>query len=1129
MKFTIALLTLALLQAHGGAFSQNVTLSGDHMPLKKIFDKLEKQTGYTFFFNKELLNLSQPVTVHLKDLPLADALKICFEHQPLGYSIQNKTIFIREELPVVGNADPKLQAKTITGTVTDSSGNPLEGVSVQIKGASKGTVTNSKGDFKIDAPDNATLVFTSVGYQRQEIAVSSGATLEIKLLPLLQEGSDVVVTALGIKRPQRLLSYEVQQVDGDQLNQVKQTNVINSLSGKVAGLSVLPSASGVGGSVKVRLRGSRSIAGNNQPLYVIDGIPMLNAGNGQPEIGGFTGQTYFDPGDGISNLNPDDIASITVLQGANAAALYGSQAQNGVILITTKKGKEGKLDIGYTSSVQSDHIAYKPKFQNRYGYGPVSSAGDFQSWGGDTVKHNYDNVDAFLRTGVNFTNAVNLSAGSKNAQTYFSYANTHATGVQPTNSLMRHNFNLRESSTFFDNRLSVDASINYVNQNIYNSPNMGGTNNPLTSVYLFPRGVDIRPYKQYALPDSGIVTNLNWINLPGQILYMTNPYWLAQRNLSVNNLNRFVGTASVKYSFAPWLNVQVRGNLDRSSTIVSRTTYADTSGIATAISGRASGYMNIYYQTVTQKYGEASANFKVPLRSADFRVDGLVATSITDNQTNGLSTGGSLWVPNFFSLSNVWTRLVNPNAGGNIVTSPQFLPASTPNTNHGQLQSAFGALNASYKDWLYLSLTGRSDWSSLLAFAKTDHYFYPSAGLSFILSQVVNMPKAISYAKLRVSYAQVGNTVPQLYLTNPQNSLNGISLNFNTSLAPSGFKPEKTNSIEGGADLKFMDDRLSLNLTYYKTNTLNQAFNVGLSATTLGSSTWINAGNVQNTGLNFTLGYDVVRDHSFTWNTTFNGSSTRNKILALYQIVPGKNSNFNYGPFFQLRVGGSYGDVYGNNIARDAAGRIKVSGDGSAANPYQPIASPGDSLPYLGNVNPKLQLGWQNSFTYKNFYLSFLIDGSFGGKVWSYTQAFMDLDGVSKKTGDERAQGGVKINGVDQNGKSVTMVPTVQNWYASLANVSVNAGSMIYPGQYMYNATAVRLRELSLGYNFPVKNMVIKNVRLLVTGHNLFFFTRKAPFDPELAMGTQQNGWNGVDMFSQPSTRDVGVNLTVNF
>ncbi|MGH2644213.1 MAG: TonB-dependent receptor domain-containing protein, partial [Chitinophagaceae bacterium] len=510
-------------------------------------------------------------------------------------------------------------------------------------------------------------------------------------------------------------------------------------------------------------------------------------------------------------------------------------------------------------------------------------------------------------------------------------------------------------------------------------------------------------------------------------------------------------------------------------------------------------------QAFTQTYGDAILNFNIPMKS-DFKINGLLGASITNQNTVGQSygAGSGLAIPNVFILQNVIASASSP--------------VSTLPANHNQIQSVFGNLNLSYKSWLYLDLTGRNDWSSNLAFTNNESYFYPSVGLSFILSDVVSLPKFIDFAKLRGSYAEVASPVPQ-YITNPINYLaNGGAVTFNTVEPNPALKPTNTKSKEAGVDLRLFEDRVRFNFTWYQNNTYNQFIQYTPAASTGYTVGYLNAGNIQNKGVEFTLSYDVIKDRTLKWNTSINYSSNKNTIIELNPAAPNAPiwlTNYSPNAYGSALVkGGSWGDIYGVKFERSSkTGQIMLNSSD------QPINN--NTFVKVGNANPKWQMGWSNDFNYKNFDLSFLIDGKFGGQVLSMTQMMMDSYGVSLATGQARDKGSVTISGVDPNGNAVTSV-NPQQWYATIGGRSGIAEA------YIYSATVVRLRQVSLGYNFPIETGFIKGIRLSLIGSNLFYFYKKAPYDPETTMSTG-NGMSGVDVFTQPTTRNLGAQLNVTF
>jgi TonB-linked SusC/RagA family outer membrane protein len=988
------------------------------------------------------------------------------------------------------------EALTLKGTVSDAKGQPLVGVSVGVKGTSTGVQTDVNGKFSISANAGDVLVFTYIGYVKKEVTITSGADLSITLAEDSKQLGEVVVTALGVKRSEKSLTYANQVVGGSELTSVKTDNLMNSLNGKVAGVDISPSSSGVGGSVKVILRGSKSIAGGNQPLYVIDGVPMTNTSNanGQP-TGTYGGSP--DGGDGISNLNPDDIESITVLEGASASALYGYQAANGVILVTTKKGKAGKSEINFSSSYTNDVVSYKPKFQNEYGVTP----GGNQSWGARlSTPETADNIGDYFKHGNNITNAINFSSGSDIAQTYFSYANTIANGVQPNNDLNRNNITFRETGHFLNNKLTVDVNTNYINQKVNNTPGQGFYYNTLPGLYLFPRGVDILPYKNnYGVPvatQNGLITQ-NWIANED---IQQNPWWIVNKNPNRSTRDRAIINSTVKYDVADWLNLQARGNVDRVTDNYEQDLFAGTNAVLSV----ANGQYSRSEQTLTQIYGDFIANFKIPMKS-DFKIDGLLGGSVTDDNTEGTNQGAGLglYVPNVFTQQNVVT-----NGTSNVTTlSP----------NHSQVQSVFGSLNISYKNWVYLTLTERNDWSSTLAYTNNDSYSYPSVGLSFILSDMVKLPDFITYAKIRGSYAGVAITVPPFVTHEINYAKSGGGVNFNTVAPNPILKPTNTKSKEAGFDLRMFDNRLSTNFTWYKSNSYNQYIQYTPLSSTGYTVGYLNAGNIQNTGVEVRVGYDLLKGTSFSWTSSFNYSFNKNKIIEANPndpttpiLLTGAGANAYESA---VATGGSFGDIYGVKFERNAAGQIMVGDNGAPINDNKFVK--------VGNPSPKFQMGWNNSFTYGKFNLEFLIDGKFGGQVLSMTQMLMDSYGVSVASGQARDAGGVTVNAVDPNGKAVTKVDA-QTWY------STQGGRSGIAEPYMYSATVVRLRSASLGYGIPVSNGFVKNVRLSLIGSNLIYFYKKAPYDPEITMSTA-SGLSGVDVFNQPTTRRFGAQLNVTF
>ncbi len=1089
INFTFTVLITALLQISLAADAQKVTFSKGNASLEEVLQAIHKQTGYNFLYTDEMMEETEPVNARFKNASLEEALKQCFAGQPLTYTINQKTVVIRRRPQLTKIELPPV---IVTGKVTDDAG-PLPGVSIKLKGSSTGTTTDTEGRYTINVPDGiGTLVFSFIGFTSQEIVVAGRNTIDVKLSEESAALGEVVVTALGIEKQSKYISYSTQKVSGDELTKVPQTNFINSVSGKVSGVMIYRNGSGVGGSAKVLIRGNKSAQGNNQPLYVINGVPMTNVVQESMN----QSMTSRDGGDGISNLNPDDIESINILKGASAAALYGSRAANGVIMITTKKGKSGISNVDFSSGFTVDQIAYKPELQNSYGQ---TAPGSQESWGAP-ISNAPDNISGFFKNGRTWVNSVSFSSGTEKMLTYFSYSNTTANGVLEDNKLSRHNISIRETARFLNDKLSIDANVNIISQTLHNAPFSGFQATQLYGLYGFPRGESIAAYKTYEKFDP--VRNVNTQNWPFINDAMNqNPYWVANKNLFDDKRNRNMVNIVAKYDIASWLNFQLRGNMDRTNDVNTRKYYV---GTQEAYGGKNGGY-NIRNNTLTEYYGDAILNFAKSF--GKINVNGLLGTSITDTRNNGEGAGTNLlYVPNVFTIQNM--NVANGQVSSSISEA------------HQQLQGIFGSISLTYNDWLSLDLTGRNDWSSNLSFTPNGSYFYPSAGLSILLHQALKLPEAISFAKLRGSYAIVGNTVP-IYATNPQNSLgNRGNIFFNNTAPFTDLKPEKTNSLEFGTEIHLFQDQFSLDFSYYKTNSINQFFSISVPPGTGYSRRFINGGDIQNSGIEITMGYSTLPGRAVKGSSLINFSTNKNVVKKLAtdigQFVITDDIN-NY--YSILKVGGSYGDLYGQVLKRDENGRVLIGVDG------RPVVQSG-SPSFLGNSNPKFLLGFNNNFSYNNFSLGFLFDGSFGGKVMSLTEQILDGLGVSKASGDARASGGVKVNGVLTGTNTPVTSVDAEKWYRTVG------GRARVTGEYMYDATTVRLRELSLGYTLPkttlLKNGFAKNIRLSLIGRNLVYLYKKAPFDPEIVFSSG-NGYSGVDVLSLPATRGFGFNLNVTF
>ncbi len=986
------------------------------------------------------------------------------------------------------------QVKSIKGVITDSDGMPLPGASVAVQGGQKGATTDFDGLYTIEAAKGQTLVFTYVGLETQNIVVGDATTINVKMGQASSNAlNEVVVTSLGIKKTRKSLTYAAQELKGEELTRVRDANIINTIAGKIAGVAVTKSSGGTGGSTKVVIRGNSSIS-NSQPLYVIDGIPMLNSGSGQPNdsFGSLSGGNR-DGGDVVSLINPDDYEGMTVLKGAAASVLYGSQGANGVILLSSKKAKTGKANISASSVTTFEEAAYMPKFQSDY----IAAPGADESWG--AAGKTNDHVKDFFNTGTTQITSVGYSIGSENSSTAFSYANTSATGIVPGNSLKKNNFGVRQTAKFFDDKLTFSANANYTSQTIANKPVNGFYFNPLTGVYLMPRGNDFDYYKDnYEVfnPTRNLMAQ-NWMTNRD---IMQNPYWAINRNRSEDKNDFFNGALSLAYKANNWLTIASRYSYNRVTSVFDKKIYATTQGTLSHVNGR---YIN-ENSLSTQRYADLIATINTKI-GGDFTFNANIGTSITNTLTNQktiLDSGisGGLNISNWFTLHNF-----NNNTGNYQTVDSQR-----------EVQSVFAATTFGYKDMLFLDLAGRNDWSSTVS----DSYFYPSVGVTALISEMTTLPEWINYAKVRGTFAKVGNDIYP-FVTNPTYySAPGVS-GINPKVGPrpgETLKPELKSEFEFGTEWRMFNNRLGFEISYYNSETKNQYLQVVAGTNDLGYDFYgINAGSIENKGIEVVLSGGIIRGDKFSWDTSVNFSQNKNKVKEIPTELGGRVNLTEAGVNsyrYALIEGQPYGVIEGINFKKDDQGRILLNDDGT----FQKT-----EFETVGNSNPDFMLGWSNSFKVGSFFANVLIDGRFGGDVMSLTEAQNDAFGVSKATGDARNAGGVAINGVRaSDGVAVTNV-SAQSYYTQVG------GRAGITGEYVYDATNVSVREVSIGYNFNPKTLpFIQSASISLIARNLFFIYKDAPFDPNIALSTGQ-GLQGVDIYGLPSTRSIGLNLNVTF
>ena len=993
---------------------------------------------------------------------------------------------------------------TVRGRVVDVSGEPLIGATIREKGGTRGTVTDIEGNFILSVPDSAVLQVSFVGYESIEVSVGGRKTLEIQLRENTVMLDNVIITALGLEKKEASLAYSIQKVKGEELTRMKEVDMITALAGKAAGVQINKNSSGIGGSAKVSLRGIRSASGDNQPLYVIDGVPMLNIGTEQAysAIGGTANAGNRDGGDGISNLNPEDVESISILKGAPAAALYGSQAANGVILITTKKGNTaGQRNIYFSTGLTFDKAFSLPKMQNCYGVSDV-----VDSWGEKAYLPTSNELNDFFRTGLTSITSVSVNYGNEKIQTYFSYANTTGRGIVDKNQLTKHNINLRETAVMFNQRLKLDGNVNVMRQIVKNKPVSGGFYmNPLVGLYRFPRGEDLSYYKDnYEIYDPERKLGIqNWHTFTED--FEQNPYWIQNRIQSKETRMRSIISLSANLRINSWLTVQARGSVDYISDKMRQKFYAST---APALCGANGRYIEMDYQE-TLIYGDVMAMGK--RKWEDFALDVAIGGSINDKNVNSTrydSKNASLKYANVFNLANI---VMNGSAS-----------IDQKIDSRRQLQSVFGTAQVGYQDKVFLDLTARNDWASTLAFTSHEKsgFFYPSAGLSFLIDKWIQLPEWISFAKLRGTYSKVGNDIPQFITNSVSHITAGGELQANDAAPFKEMEPEMTHSVEVGTEWRFFQSRLGFNLTYYRTNTHNQFFKLPALAGDMYAYRYVNAGDIQNRGWELTVDATPVLTPDFTWKTSLNFSSNRNKIKELHEelkeLVYGPSS-FSSSYAMKLVKGGSIGDIYGKAFVRDVEGNIVYQTEGDHKG-LPAVEGEGNTIK-VGNANPRFIMGWNHTFSYKGFSLYFLLDWRYGGKILSQTQAEMDLYGVSQVTALARDRGYVTLEG--------QQIDNVKGFYKNI--VGGRAGVTEY---YMYDATNLRLREVSLNYTFPKKWMqktkVLKDLQLAFVARNLCFLYKKAPFDPDLVLSTGNDN-QGIEVFGMPTTRSLGFTVKCEF
>lgn len=1114
------------------------------------------------------------------------------------------------------------QNGVVKGVVKSTTGEPLMGAIVFVMGTKNQALTDVNGAFVLKGVSNgATVRCSLMGYNRQDLKWTGGP-LNFSMTEIENKLNEAVVTAMGIVRKEKSLTYATQQIKADDLMKVQDANLVNSIEGKISGVTITPSAGGAGGASKIVLRGNKSILGNNQPLIVVDGVPMTNSTRNQiGDVAGLETTATSEGSDPLSMINPDDIESMNVLKGANAAALYGSAAANGVIMITTKKGKEGKIGVNFNSNVTFDSPLLTPKMQNLYGGARTDALGNLtfgsDSWGnklsgsgkyslivnssdqqyvkGATNElrlRNYavDDIANFYGTGVNTNNSVSVSGGNEKVQSYVSFSNSHTNGMIESNNYNRNTFAFRQTYKLWD-RVQIDVSADYLQTKTKNRVSGGTTGNPIYDLYTTPRDVDMAYYKDNYVADGtwmssgytleyddwGDVTgekggNMYYVVDPATGQYVqeygrveltgpmqqwvyqdamrNNPYWLANQNSSTQREDRFSAKFQGKVDIWDGLAFQARVSIDHTKYNEESMRYATTWGPSDmykygtySLGNSRSNEIYTDYLLSYNKVFKDDWNVSATAGWVGHTIKGQSHSTYLGNATipiwtNGMQTGIST-VVNYFS----------PDGGGNGVTSK----SKSSNWDKAALVTA----QLGWREMLYIDGSYRRDWYRAFKqfeyLGVDDNYGYFGFGGSAILTSLFKLPKWVSYAKYRISYSEVGNSIPNsVYNAVRENFVTGsvTSQSYNSFLPI----PEKTKSFETGLETQFFHNALNLDVTYYNSAMHNSYLNIaGLN----GKTQPVNSGVIRNQGVELSVGYNWTINRDWGWKTNVNFSYNHNKVEKTYTDKYGNSKEMLQslaGGKVQVRYneGDAYGDIYVNDFGRwredvyDEAGNLlhkagDIYIDATTGKPqvngntYAIVGEGSDAFvkaykgtkysKYMGNVNAKYQLSWSNNFRYKDFNLYILINGRIGGKVISMTEAYLDRYGMSERTGKARLNA-EKNNIYTADGRLGMYVNdgrdlvAVEDWYSALGSSDASS--------YVYNGTNFRVREVSLGYTFRNLLGEGKNLSLSVIGRNLFFIYKDAPVDPDISVSTG-NGLGGYDIFNVPSTRSFGVNLKLNF
>ena len=1127
-KLTAIIIFAACFSASAAANAQGITFSGTNVTLKKIFAEIKKQSDYTVFYNYEVIQEAKKVSIHVVDASVEEVLKQALNGQNLTYVIEDKMVGIYKKAPEKQQEIPNVPPPpiNITGQVHNEKDEPLSGASVMVKGSTRGTTTDANGEFSLNnVNSDATLVISLIGYEPKEVAVSNQTSINIGLELSALKMDEVVVTAFGISKEKKGLVYSVASVKGSEFTEARETNVANALTGKIAGVDATQVASGPGGSSRVVIRGNGSFNSNQQPLYVVNGMPIISDNQGAQTN---TTKINVDRGDGISSINPDDIESIEVLKSGAAAALYGSQAANGVILITTKSGKARQgIGVEFSSNYVIGTPSSYPNFQTEFGSGndgvkPATQAAALSagrlSYGArvdgsqviqfDGVERPYsavgvkNNINHFYRPSQDFVNTIALTGGSKEINFRLSLSNLKSQAQTPNSSFDRKTANLALRSTLGKNDLiELESNVQYNLENAKNRPTVGYAEiNSSWATYLLGSTVDIRSLAP-GYDEAG--NEIQWNPVPAA----PNPWFVVNKMGNKDDKKRFIGSGSAKINILK--NLYLKGTIAQDYVSMSMMDFVP---MGTAFTPK--GYLNMGTRQDTRTNMNVILNYNTDIK--DFGLNAFVGANREriSNITSNLR-GIDFIIPDFISYTNLKT--LNPSTD-----EYPYRSELRSGTN-----SVFAAADLNYKSVVFLSVTGRQDWFSTLN-RGNNSIFYPSIGTGVILSDIVTMPAAVNFLKLRASWAQVGSStvapesINRIYTFIP-GGFNGIPVqNAPNRLQNPDIRPLTVTTSEGGFEVQLLQNRLSLDATYYSRVTTNDILQPAISATSGYLAGNQNVGKITNKGIELLISGKPIRTQNFSWNTSFNFAYNKSEIV---ELAPGITNltigtGISSGVSIVNAVGLPYGSVLGWKMKKDENGVQVYNATSGYEDRYQD---------YLGIANPPYTMGFSNTFTYKRFSMNVLLDAKFGAvafnNMWVYAMRF----GLTKSTLPGR-ETGVQLEGVDQEGNKFSRFWPVVDLDTYYNNRGVN-----YSELATFSSDFVKLRSLILNYSIPVNKLKFVKIQGATIGfvaRNLAILYRDkkvkdAGLDPEMQQ-TVANA-TGTAGAGAPRTRTMGVNLNIKF